>query len=135
MSTLDMEREFVVSVKGETTGQDYKGKFKAKRFLSHKDRLNQDRMRRELLGGTLVDQASELAASTAEVIAQCRVRLLDAPMWWKSSDSGLDLIDQSPVVEVYNKVIEIEKEAIAALQKEGEEAKEALNKIEEPVGE
>lgn len=117
--------EFSVSVVGEVTGESWKGVFKAVPRLSHRDNLRRDQLRRDLLGGKAEDASSD-AINVALVFSKIWVHLVEAPSWWKDSKNGVDLLDETPVAAVYDNVTRIEREAIEALQKKTEAAKEVL---------
>jgi hypothetical protein len=121
---------FTVSVDGEITGEKYRGEFKAKPRLSHRDQMQRDRVRRELLGGD-PQFADQRTLYQAEIFSQLSVRIIKAPSWWTDSNGGLDLEDDAVIAQVYKQVMKLEEDAIAALKKEGEEAKDELAKIQE----
>lgn len=50
-----------------------------------------DKIRRELLGNFGID-SSPRAAELAITLSELSVRLVDAPKWWKDSQSGLERI-------------------------------------------
>lgn len=130
--TSDEGTEFTISCTGEKTGATYGGKFKAKRFLSHRDRVMQDRIYRELLG-VRPDDASPDAVAYAMMLSQCRVRVLDAPSFWKDADNGLDLRDNKPLEEVCEKCVAIEAAAIKEVQDRAEAAKKQLEGTQPPT--
>jgi len=117
--------EFSINVKGEVTGEDFKGVFKAVPRLSHRDNLRRDQLRRDLLGGKPED-ASPDAMNVSLVFSKIWVHLVEAPSWWKDSGNGVNLLDEAPVAAVYDNVARIEREAIEAVQKKSQEASEAV---------
>lgn len=117
--------EFSVSVVGEVTGETFKGVFKAVPRLSHRDNLRRDQLRRDLLGGKAED-ASPDALNVSLVFSKIWVHLVEAPSWWKDNGNGANLLDESPVAAVYDNVMRIEREAVEAVQKKTEQAKEEL---------
>lgn len=123
--------EFTISVIGETTGETLRGKFRAKKRLTHLDRLQRDQIRRDLLGATSPGTASAEAQSLALGLADLRVRLTETPTWWKDSNDGLDLADENALVAVYEGAQKVEQEARLAVQKAAEAAAEALKKEKE----
>jgi len=124
--------EFSVNVKGEVTGEDFKGVFKAVPRLSHRDNLRRDQLRRDLLGGKPED-ASPDAMNVSLVFSKIWVHLVEAPSWWKDSGNGVNLLDESPVAAVYDNVARIEREALEAVQKKSEAvAKEAQEELKKP---
>lgn len=113
--------EFSISVTGETTGESFKGVFKAKVRLSHRDTLLQDQMRRDLLGPK-PESAGQAAVANSLVFSKIWVHLTDAPSWWKEAGNGVDLMDESPIVAVYDGIVKLEKDATDAVKKAGEAA-------------
>lgn len=125
MATINTETSFSISVKGETTGDDYKGNFSVKTRLSHRDQLNRDRIRRDLLGEDAAS-ASPRAHTQAEVFSQLAVRVTKSPSWWSDNANGLDLMDDAPVKAVYDAALKAEQEALDVLKSQAEDAKESL---------
>jgi hypothetical protein len=119
---------FTIQVEGDKTKEMHKGTFKAKPMLTHREELAVDRIRRDLLGAGSND-ASGQAAATASILAELSVRLVDVPNWWKTSNGGLDLVDENVVATLYDKVMKIEKEAIDGVKQEGAEAKQELKSL------
>ncbi len=122
----DNTEQFTISVVGDVSGEKFFGIFKAKKCLTHRDRLNQDRVRRELLGTLNPDGASVGAHSIAEAISQITVRLTDSPPWWQGSSNGIDLVDGNVITEIYTSVIKIENDQIEAVKKAAQEAEKTL---------
>ena len=118
-------KNFTIDVKGSVTGEHYKGLFKIKPLLSHKDKLRRDEIRRSLLGERAVD-ASENAQTMASIFSKIYIHLIDAPSWWTNADNGSDLLDEEPVQQVLTEVLRIENEQIDSVKKAGEEAKKEL---------
>lgn len=117
--------EIAVNCEGEVTGEKYKGVFKIKPRLTHRDTLLRDQFRRELLGGD-GDASDPNARNIAEVFSKIWAHTVDAPIYWKDSNRGLDLLDEAPVVEIYQAIVKREKEFVDALKKSGEEAAKEL---------
>ena len=113
--------EFTINVVGETTGETFRGNFKAKPRLSHRDTLLQDQMRRDLLGPKPTD-AGQAAIASSLVFSKIWIHLTEAPTFWKEAGNGVDFLDEAPVVAVYDNIVRIEKEAIEAIKKDGEKA-------------
>lgn len=120
---------FTVSVDGEVTKEKYRGEFKTKPRLSHRDQMQRDRIRRELLGGD-PKFADQRALYQAEIFSQLSVRIIKAPSWWIESNGGLDLEDDAVIAEVYQKTMKVEADAIAEMQKGAEDAKADLRDIQ-----
>lgn len=116
---------FTLHVVGETTDLTWKGEFRAKKRLSHRDQLLKDQVRRELLGGQ-AGQPTERALSTSMILSELRVRLTKFPAWWTETGLGLDLDDDNVIGEMYDKALSIEQEAIDAKKKKAEAVQEKL---------
>lgn len=119
------DQAFTVSVVGETSGETFRGEFRAVKFLTHRQQLLLDQKRREILGVN-PESASTRAANQAEIFAQLFVRLSDAPKWWLESGNGMDLVDDNVMVEVFNGAMQVEKAAIEEMKKRAEEAQSRL---------
>lgn len=110
---------FSLHVVGETTDETWKGEFRAKKRLSHRDQLTKDQVRRELLGGA-PGQPTERALSTSMILSELRVRLTVFPKWWSETGFGIDLDDDNVIFEMYTKALAIEQEALDAKKKKAE---------------
>ena len=120
------EKSFDIEVKGETSGQIWKGKFstvcvptcrqKADAFVLQ-TKLNQDLATLDLF-----------IKAYHNMIAQLTVRLTSAPQWWISADNGQDLKDFNVIIVVYNECLKAENEWLTRVW--GEPAKEEVKKIE-----
>jgi len=119
--------EFSVSVTGETTGEMFKGVFKAIPRLSHSANLRRDQLRRDILGPKPEDAGPD-AQNVAAVFSKIWVHVTEAPSWWKDSRNGLELLDETPVAAVYDNVARIEREAVESVRKAAEVAQEELKK-------
>jgi hypothetical protein len=120
------EKSFTINVVA-ASGERWAGEFKIKTRLSHKDTLRQDEFRRQLLGGNAAN-ASANALATAELFSTIWTHTLSAPKWWSSMADGLDLLDEEPVLEVFNQIVAARKAEQEELTKKAEAAKEALTK-------
>lgn len=122
------EKEFSVHVTGETTGETFSGKFKAKERLSHRDKLVRDERRRVVLGAKS-EEAPVWAQKYAEVFSQLEVRLVETPSWWRENGNGFDLEDDNVIVEVYNRSLKVEEEFLERRRVETEKAKAEVEKL------
>lgn len=123
------EKTFVVRVTGENTGELFQGTFTVKTRLSHRDHLNRDNLRRQLLGER-PEHASERAITSSEIFSQCSVRIVEAPSWWTGSDNGLGMSDDNVPIEVYTEAVKAEADAIEEVKKAAEKAKTELGTVE-----
>jgi hypothetical protein len=113
------DKPFSIHVEGDATGKTWTGDFRAKIRLSRRDIITRDRIRREMLGsanGSVEQHAMELATAYAEL----KVRITDAPPWFLENDYGLDMEDESPMANVYQKALLIENDEIKRKIKEAE---------------
>lgn len=118
---------FHIHLSGDETGKTYIGEFGVKPKLTHRDILQRDQIRRELLGPS-ADGASSDALSRAKVFAELRTRLVEYPDWWAACGFGLDLIDQNVIVTLYEKCLAIETEERNKTIAEGEAATAELRR-------
>jgi hypothetical protein len=109
------KESFTINIKGEKTGEDYRGVFEVKLNLSHRESLVKDQRRRELLGPK-PEAADKEARNIAYVFAKLFVHITKAPSWWVESDGGVDLRDEAPIMEVLKKLEELEEAALLKLQ-------------------
>lgn len=128
MGNLDTQ-DFEISIIGDKSGQKWVGKFSAYRRLSHRQELAKDKYQRELIGGD-PKFASERTISQAEVIADLKVCIHQAPQWWKEVGEGLDLVDDNVLSSVWSETVRIRLEALQEVQKKAESAEKALKEIQ-----
>jgi hypothetical protein len=121
--------QFSIDVKGEITDKTWKGVFKTKLRLSHLDQLQQDEIRRDLLGKN-PESASPRASNSADVFSFVLIHLIETPQWWDMNGAGLDLEDDNVVAEIYGKIVEVKLAAMKKLKDEAEAAKTELTKTE-----
>lgn len=112
----DNNETFSIHVEGDTSGDTWTGNFVTKIWLSHREFLRIDQIRRTLLGET-PSNPSDRAANTAAMLAELQVRLVEYPPFWKDSGYGLDLVDDNVVGAIWDKVQDKVKERLAAKQK------------------
>lgn len=112
---------FLVSVKGEVTGETWAGQFRVKTRLSHRDHLESDRVRRELIGkaGGTPDDGIE---AISRIFSQLAVRVVESPAWWTDQGNGLDMADENVALDVYQQAMKAERETIEAVRKAAEGA-------------
>lgn len=130
---LNDPKTFSVDIKGSVTKTNYSGVFKVRPLLSHRDKLRRDEMKRQLIGG-FPDSTSVSAMRIAEIFSKIWAHTVDAPSWWKDSGNGIDLLEDDPVEEVINKILEIEREALGIVEEEGEKAKKELTEMAKKQG-
>lgn len=121
---------FSIDLIGENTGKTWKGVFKTKINLSHRDYLRQDQLRRELLGEK-PEAAGARAANTAELMAFINIHLVEPTQWWQMNGNGLDLEDDNVVSAIYGKIVELKEAAAKKLVAKAEADKVEIAKAPE----
>lgn len=116
---------FTMHEVGDTSDLTWTGEFRAKKWLSHRDQLLKDQVRRELLGGQ-TGQPTDRALSTSMILSELRVRLTKFPPWWTEMGQGLDLADDNIIGVIYDKAVVIEQEAIEAKKQKAEKIQAKL---------
>lgn len=119
---------FNIHVIGERTQKTYTGEFRARRFLTHRQRIQKDRIYRENMGPNPGD-AEFLVHQTALLFSDTFVGLSVKPQWWTDAGMGLDLVDENVLVQVWEEMRKIQGEATKHLNNKAEEAKEELKKV------
>lgn len=117
--------QFEIHVVGTETQETFTGKFRAKEKLSWADRLNSDRIRRELLGPNGAE-ADPVIQRRAEMLGELSVHLTEVPEFWKTSRGGLDLVDDNVVMKVYDEAMAIQTKWQETQLAKGEAAKKKL---------
>lgn len=102
------ESEFFIDVRGETTGQQFKGSFTCK-IPNLRDQALISK-HRAYLNGDLVAYLDAPTLRLHQMISYLRYTLVTAPTFWKESDQGYELMDQNVIEEIYNKTLEFEEE-------------------------
>ena len=74
--------------------------------MGQKHRLELEKTR--LLGN--YPNPTDGLAGIAIVLANLRVKIIDAPEWWKQSNGGFSIKDEDTLVALYDKVQEAEAE-------------------------
>lgn len=116
---------FSIHLVGDTSGKLWTGDFRAKPILSFRDRLQADRMKRDLLGGDGVGASTEAIVSST-LIGDLGVRLTETPEWWKESQGGLGLQDFNVLEAVYEGAKGVEKAHVKSVEEAGKKAEAAL---------
>lgn len=122
--------EIALDCVGEVTGDIYRGVFKIKPRLSHRDLFVVDQYRRELIGKD-ADDADINTRRVAIVFAKIWGHIVEAPIFWTSTNRGLDLVDETPVKEIYEAILLEEQKYLDKFTKKGEQAVQELKKINE----
>jgi hypothetical protein len=126
----ETSRSFTLpEMKGKFTGKTYpQSTWTAKTMLAPLERIQIDRIRREILGGTNPQHADQEAYNIADFIANCQVRLVDSPTWWKDLGRGIEVKDMDVLAQVADAAVKVERDVLEEVSKEGDEAAKILAK-------
>lgn len=100
------EATFTISVVGDVTKEKWYGEFKCVKYLSFRQNLMRDRIRRELIGD-LAQYASDAARDQSYALADLAVALVKVPDWWKEAGNGQDLQDPNVLDAVWAEVAKV----------------------------
>jgi hypothetical protein len=114
------EASFDFDYVGATTGKKYDGQFTVVCMLNmarkHALEIEKTRLMADFQNPT--DGLFGLAV----VLANLRVRIVEAPEWWKQSKGGFDILDEDALVALYDKVIDQEAKWRESLKAKAETA-------------
>ncbi len=128
MAAAEDDLPFTINIVGEHTQQTWKGEFRARRFLTHRQRLAKDKLYREFMGNN-PENAEFVSHQTSLILAECAVGLSKVAQFWSESNGGQDLVDENIIVKVWEEMRKIQGDAVKHLEKKGDEAKEELKKV------
>jgi len=101
---------------GENTGHRYVGSFRLKVLITHDQRFAIERTYKEMLPDDVgVIQEIKIRCGA---IAELEHRVVEAPLWWRDSRNGRDLIDSQPLYDMMIHISEKYEEWKSELQKE-----------------
>lgn len=108
MDLPSKEKTFSFEHVGETTGKKYEGQFTVQCVLNvgQKHAMSLERTR---LMGNYPNPTDDLAGF-AQILANLRFKILNAPEWWNQSNGGTQIDDEDALVVLYRKVLEAEVE-------------------------
>ena len=110
------EKSFLLDHTGERTGKKYDGTFTVVCVLNAAQDRNLE-IERSALSADLSNPTANLTALST-VVANLRVRVIEAPEWFKQSILTLDLIDQEVLFELYGKCLDKENEWLEEVKKD-----------------
>ncbi len=118
MALPSKEKTFDFDHVGEDTGKEYKGQFTVLCVLNvgQKHALALEKTR---LQGNYTNPTDDLAG-LAIILANLRAKIVDGPEWWKQSQGGSNVEDESALVVLYRKVQEAEFEWKEELKKKSQ---------------
>lgn len=100
------ESNFLFDHIGEVTGRKWDGNFKVKCVLNMAEKRVLE-IEKSTITADLSNPTGNLAA-IAQVISALRVRVIDAPEWFKQCIRTLDFLDEETYFELYAKCLEAE---------------------------
>lgn len=103
-------KEAIVNFKhtGAVTGYNYDGEFKVKCILTIADRHRLEIEKTQMMAD--FQNPSTTLSILSTVLAALRVRIIKAPDWWKESKEGADIIDEECLYDLYELVMDQEKD-------------------------
>lgn len=106
-------------------GKKYDGRFTVLCLLDMGQKHRMELEKTRLLGN--YPNPTDGLAGIAVVLAELRVKVVDAPEWWKQSNGGYNIKDEDAVVALYDKVKAAETEWRNNLQEMRKKAQEATS--------
>jgi len=108
MSLPKNEATFDFSHVGELTSKKYEGQFTVKCMLNLADKRYLE-IEKSRLTADLMNPTGNLSALGA-VIANLRVRVVDAPDWFNQAILSLDIMDEEVIFELYSECLKKSEE-------------------------
>jgi hypothetical protein len=105
MDLPNREKTFLFD-KTDDLGERYCGDFKVKCILTMADRRMLE-IEKSRIKGDVTNPSPDLAM-LALILANLRVRVIDGPDWWKTSNKGELLSDETLVGELFDEVMKQE---------------------------
>jgi hypothetical protein len=114
------EKSFTIDEVGETTGHKYQGTFEVLCVLNMGQRHAEATEKTRLMGD-YANPDNDLY-SLAETLSKLRIRIQEAPEWWKQSNGGTDIMDEEIVLLLWEKTLECERQWKKELKEKAETA-------------
>ena len=118
MSLPKNESAFDFSHVGELTGKKYEGTFSVKCMLSIADKRILE-IEKSRLTADLQNPTGNLSA-LGSVVANLRVRVINAPDWFNQSILSLDILDEEVIFELYSECLNKSEEWRSAVKDKAE---------------
>lgn len=83
-------------------GERREGNFSVKCRLTMRERQGMELAKTRLLGGH--NAPTDALTGISVMVATLNTHITESPNWWTQSDSGLDLEDETIVVELFNQL-------------------------------
>jgi len=110
------ESSFYFKHEGKLTRRNYEGDFKVKCLLSLADQRVLEIEKSQLTVD--LSNPTENLSAIGSIVANLRVRVIDAPDWFKQSIRSLDILDEEVLFEIYSKCIDAETEWITSIRED-----------------
>jgi hypothetical protein len=123
------EKSFYFRHVGELTGRVYEGDFVTKCVLNLSDKRFLE-VEKSSLTLDLSNPSGNLSA-IGNVVANLRVRIIDAPDWFVQLISSLDVLDDELFFEIYSKCLELSDQWITELKGKAAKDDESLKRDSE----
>ena len=96
----DNKYTFTIKSTGDVTKQVFEGEFSSRIMLTvgEKRLLEAEKARYS----TDLANPTEALIAYSNVLAELKVRIIDAPLWWKESSNGEGLLDENILLDVFN---------------------------------
>ncbi|MDQ6989348.1 MAG: hypothetical protein Q9M19_05645 [Mariprofundaceae bacterium] len=101
MNLPTKERTFYFDHKDEY-GERREGNFTVKCRLTMRERQVMELYKSRIVGGHTAP--TDALTGISVMVATLNTHITEAPEWWKQSDSGLDLEDETIVVDLFNQL-------------------------------
>jgi hypothetical protein len=108
MDLPSKEKSFAFEHIGETTGKKYDGQFTVRCLLNVGQKHSLALEKTRLLGS--YESPTDDLAGLAIILANLRAKIVEAPEWWKQSQSGSLIDDEDALVVLFRKIEETELE-------------------------
>jgi hypothetical protein len=109
------QKSFEISHVGEITGKKYEGTFTVKCVLNLAEKRKVE-IERSSMSADLNNPTANLSA-IAGVVANLRVRVVDAPDWFKQSIGTLDILDEEVFYDIFSKCLDKSDEWLSEVKK------------------
>lgn len=119
------EAVFDFDMTGSDTGRRYEGRFTVRCVLNMAQKHALELEKTRLMGNYA--SPTDGLAGIAVVLANLRVKIVDAPEWWKQSLGGYEIMDEDVLVALYQKIQEAENKWREDLKEKAKKAQETTS--------
>jgi hypothetical protein len=130
MDLPSKEQVFDFDHTGADTGKRYEGQFKVLCLLNMGQKHALELEKTRLMGNHA--NPTDGLAGIAVILANLRIKVIDAPEWWKQSNGGYAIQDEDTLVALYDKLLETEVEWRKQMSEKGKKAQETTSQSSTP---